>query len=88
MKETVEDVQDQINELRSRMIDYEERITSPNLNHSISKMARLPQLKNEILMNNAYQGSVFTRKFLYKFMCFPMMLWRLFFASPSGRVFV
>ena len=60
MKETVEDIQNQINELRSRMIDYEERITSPNLNHSISKMVRLPQLKNEILMNNGtlIQGTI------------------------------
>tara|TARA_Y100000996_G_scaffold412147_1_gene397605 strand:+ start:291 stop:1028 length:738 start_codon:yes stop_codon:yes gene_type:complete len=60
MKETVEDIQDQVNELRSRMIDYEERIASPNLNYSISKMAQLPQLKNEILMNNGtlIQGTI------------------------------
>ena len=60
MKETVEDIQDQINDLRSRMIDYEERMASPNLNYSISKMARLPQLKNEILMNNGtlIQGTI------------------------------
>ena len=36
IKETVEDIQDQVNELRSRMIDYEERIASPNLNYNIS----------------------------------------------------
>ena len=60
MKETVEDIQDQVNELRSRMIDYEERMASPNLNYSISKMARLPQLKNEVLMNNGtlIQGTI------------------------------
>ena len=59
MKETVEDIQDQINDLRSRMIDYEERMVSPNFN-SISKIAQLPQLKNEILMNNGtlIQGTI------------------------------
>ena len=38
IKETVEDIQTQVNELRSRMIDYEERIASSNLNNSISKL--------------------------------------------------
>ena len=60
LKETVEDIQGQVNDLRSRMIDYEERIASPNLNYSISKMVRLPQLKNEVLMNNGtiIQGTI------------------------------
>ena len=46
IKETVEDIQTQVNELRSRMIDYEERIASPNLNN-ISQIVKIPQLKNE-----------------------------------------
>ena len=60
IKETVEDIQDQINDLRSRMIDYEERIVSPNLNYHVSNMVPLPQLKNEILMNNGtlIQGTI------------------------------
>ena len=60
LKETVEDIQDQVNELRSRMIDYEERIISPNFNYNISKMVQFPQLKNEILMNNGtiIQGTI------------------------------
>ena len=37
IKETVEDIQNQVNELRSRIIDYEERIASSNLNHRITK---------------------------------------------------
>ena len=59
IKETVEDIQTQVNELRSRMIDYEERIASPNLNN-ISKIVKIPQLKNEILMNNGtlIQGTI------------------------------
>ena len=60
VKETVEDIQDQINELRSRIIDYEERIASPNFNHKLSEMVTFPQLKNEILMNNGtlIQGTI------------------------------
>ena len=60
LKETVEDIQDQVNELRSRMIDYEERIASSNLNNNINKLAKIPQLQNEILMNNGtlIQGTI------------------------------
>ena len=60
IKETVEDIQNQVNELRSRMIDYEERIASSNLNNSINKLVQIPQLKNEILMNNGtlIQGTI------------------------------
>ena len=60
VKETVEDIQDQVNELRSRIIDYEERIASPNFDNNLSKMVTLPQLKNEILMNNGtlIQGTI------------------------------
>tara|TARA_Y100000996_G_scaffold339109_1_gene275975 strand:+ start:155 stop:922 length:768 start_codon:yes stop_codon:yes gene_type:complete len=60
IKETVEDIQSQVNELRSRMIDYEERIASSNLNSSISKLVQIPQLQNEILMNNGtlIQGTI------------------------------
>ena len=60
VKETVEEIQDQVNELRSRIIDYEERIASSNLNHNLSKMVKTPQLKNEILMNNGtlIQGTI------------------------------
>ena len=60
LKETVEDIQNQVNDLRSRMIDYEERIASSNLNNSINKLAKIPQLKNEILMNNGtlIQGTI------------------------------
>ena len=60
VKETVEDIQDQVNELRSRIIDYEERIASSNLNNSINKIVKIPQLKNEILMSNGtlIQGTI------------------------------
>ena len=60
IKETVEDIQNQVNELRSRIIDYEERIASSNLNNSISRIVNIPQLKNEILMNNGtlIQGTI------------------------------
>ena len=60
IKETVEDIQSQVNELRSRIIDYEERIASSNLNNNIHNIVRIPQLKNEILMNNGtlIQGNI------------------------------
>jgi len=60
VKETVEDIQDQVNELRSRIIDYEERLSSPNFNTDLLRMVKTPQLKNEILMNNGtiIQGTI------------------------------
>ena len=35
IKETVEDIQGQVDELRSRIIDYEERIATSHLNNNI-----------------------------------------------------
>ena len=60
IKETVEDIQDQVDELRSRIIDYEERIAAPQLNNNINNIIQIPQLKNEILMNNGtlIQGTI------------------------------
>ena len=60
IKETVDDIQSQVNELRSRIIDYEERLASPNFSNTISAMVKTPNLKNEILMNNGtlIQGTI------------------------------
>ena len=60
IKETVEDIQDQVNQLRSRIVDYEERIASTNLSNNIKSLVKIPQLKNEILMNNGtlIQGNI------------------------------
>ena len=60
IKETVEDIQHQVDELRSRIIDYEERIATSHLNNNINNIIQIPQLKNEILMNNGtlIQGTI------------------------------
>ena len=60
IKETVEDIQYQVDELRSRIIDYEERIATSHLNNNINNIIQIPQLKNEILMNNGtlIQGTI------------------------------
>ena len=60
IKETVEDIQHQVDELRSRIIDYEERIASSHLNNNFNNIIKIPQLKNEILMNNGtlIQGTI------------------------------
>ena len=60
VEETIGDIQDQINELRSRVIEYETRITAPGFNTEILKMIKQPKLKHEILMNNGtiIRGSI------------------------------
>ena len=48
---------------------------------------------SQVAVGSCFRTRVWTfftqnAQFLYQIMCFSMMLWRLFFASPSGRVFV
>ena len=52
MDETVEDIQDQINDLKSRVIEYESRINSVALDPNLLQMIKAPTLSHEIELIN------------------------------------
>ena len=50
LKESIEDIQEDINELRTRVVNYESQVRPVHYNTTIKKMIKVPQLKQEILM--------------------------------------
>ena len=60
MDETIEDIQDQISELKSRVIEYESRINRIALDPTLLKMIKTPSIQHEIELINGtvVQGSI------------------------------
>lgn len=60
LKESIEDIQNDINELRARVVNYESQVRPIHYNTTIKKMIEVPKLKQEIFMNNGtlIQGTV------------------------------
>jgi len=60
LKETVEDIQAQLNDLHARVIEYETRVSTPSFNTEVLKMIKIPQLKHEINLTNGtlIQGTI------------------------------
>ena len=60
LQESIMDLQDQIIELKSQVIEYESRLHSPSVNMDLLKLAQIPNLKHEIIMNNGtiIQGTI------------------------------
>ena len=60
LKETVEDIQAQLNELHARVVEYETRVSTPSFNTEILKMIKVPQLNHEINLINGtlIQGTI------------------------------
>jgi hypothetical protein len=60
LKETVEDIQTQLDDLRARVIEYETRVSTPSFNTDVLKMIKVPQLKHEINLTNGtlIQGTI------------------------------
>ena len=60
LKESMEDLQYQINELKARVTEYESTLHAPNLNSEILKLIKVPHLQHEIIMNNGtiIQGTI------------------------------
>ena len=60
LKESMEDLQFQINELKARVTEYESTLHAPNLNSEILKLIKVPHLQHEIIMNNGtiIQGTI------------------------------
>ena len=60
LKETVEDIQTQLNDLHARVIEYETRVSTPSFNTEVLKMIKVPQLNHEINLTNGtlIQGTI------------------------------
>ncbi len=60
LKETVEDIQAQLNDLQARVIEYEMRVSTPSFNTEVLKMIKVPQLNHEINLTNGtlIQGTI------------------------------
>ena len=60
LKETVEDIQAQLNDLHARVIEYETRVSTPSFNTEVLKMIKVPQLNHEINLTNGtlIQGTI------------------------------
>ena len=60
LKETVEDIQAQLNDLQAQVIEYEMRVSTPSFNTEVLKMIKIPQLKHEINLTNGtlIQGTI------------------------------
>jgi len=60
LQESIMDLQNQIIELKSQVIEYESRLHTPSVNMELLKLAQVPNLKHEIIMNNGtiIQGTI------------------------------
>ena len=60
VKESLDDIQSQINELRARVIDYETKINIPTINTDMLKMIDYPHLQHEIetTSGNVIRGNI------------------------------
>jgi len=60
VKESLDDIQKQINELRARVIDYETKINIPTVNTDMLKMVDYPHLQHEIetTSGNVIRGNI------------------------------
>jgi len=60
LQESMMDIQNQIMNLKSKVIEYESRIHAPKVNMELLKLIQAPNLKHEIIMKNgtAIQGTI------------------------------
>ena len=60
LKQSIYDIENDINELKSKVIEYESKLHNPGVNIELLKMIKAPQLKHEIILTNGtiIQGSI------------------------------
>ena len=60
LKESIYDIQNQINELKSKVVEYESELHNPSIDIELLKMIKTPQIKHEIKLNNGtiIQGEI------------------------------
>jgi len=62
LKESMEDLQYQVRELKARVAEYESSLHAPTLNAELLKLIKSPQIEHELYMNNGtiIQGKIIT----------------------------
>jgi len=62
LKETVEDLQYQVRELKAKVLEYETSLHAPTLNAELLKLIKVPQIEHELFMDNGtiIQGKIIT----------------------------
>ena len=62
LKETVEDLQYQVRELKAKVSEYETSLHAPTLNAELLKLIKVPQIEHELFMDNGtiIQGKIIT----------------------------
>jgi hypothetical protein len=62
IKQSISDIKAEMNELKSKIVEYESRMTAPTMNADFLKLIKIPQLKHEITLKNGtiIQGAIFS----------------------------
>ncbi len=60
LQESITDIQNEVFDLKAKVIEYESRLHSPMINMDLIKLAQIPNLKHEIIMTNGtiIQGTI------------------------------
>ena len=61
MRETLDGIQTELDDLRARVIEYESKISAPRVNTDLLKLIKVPQLTHEVTLKNGtiVRGSIF-----------------------------
>ncbi len=61
MRETLDGIQSELDDLRARVIEYESKISAPRVNTDLLKLIKVPQLTHEVTLKNGtiVRGSIF-----------------------------
>ena len=60
LKQSIYDMQNQINNLKSKIIEYESKLHNPSFDTELLNLIKLPELKHELIMTNGtiIQGTI------------------------------
>ena len=61
MRETLDGIQTELDDLRARVIEYESKISAPRVNTDLLKLIKVPHLTHEVTLENGtiVRGSIF-----------------------------
>ena len=61
MRETLDGIQTELDDLRARVIEYESKVSAPRVNTDLLKLIKVPQLTHEVTLKNGtiVRGSIF-----------------------------
>ena len=60
LKQSIFDLENEINDLKSKVIEYELKLHNPSFDHELLELIKMPQLKHELIMTNGtiIQGTI------------------------------